>query len=160
MTTINVVKNDQGKLVGLSAADKKAYVRFRKKLDDLEPGEYLQLDYWFDRNPKLHKLHFVVVGALFDQQEQFSDPDTLRKWLYVGAGYCDFFPGPRGKMCAIPKSINWKSIDDADFQVLHDKVVDFARSPAATGFLWPHLDAEQQSEMIAAVMDGFERDQG
>lgn len=157
MTTINVVRNDEGKLVGLSTADKKAYGRFKKKLDKLEMGEYVQLEYWFDRNPRLHKLHFALIGVLFDAQEQFADPDPLRKWLYVGAGHCDFLPGPHGKMVAIPKSVNWKSIDDAEFGELHEKVVDFIRSPQCTGVLWGHLTPEQQSDAAETILREFER---
>jgi hypothetical protein len=156
MTTITLTKDENGRPVGLGEKDKKAYAKFRKALEALQSGEIYTLDYWFPRNPKLHGLHFVMIGAIFDQQGQFEDPDSFRKWLYVGAGYADFYPGPKGRMVAIAKSINWRAIDDADFGDIHDKAIAFARSPHATNFLWPHLTPEQQSEMITKVLEDFD----
>lgn len=157
MTTITVTKDEDGKLGGFTEADKRAYARFRNRLDGLEIGELFTLKTWFPRNPKLHGLHFGVVKALFEAQEQFTNPDELRKWLYVGAGYADFMPGPTGKMVAIPKSIAFDKIDDADFSDLHRKVVDFIRSRYCQQFLWPHLPQAQQMEMTEGLLMGFER---
>jgi hypothetical protein len=159
MTTIAIVKDDRGELVGLTDKDHRAWLRFRKKIRALELGEFFSFDYWFPRNPKLHRLHFKVVGTLFDAQEQFADPDALRGWLYVGAGYCDFFPGPKGRMVAIPRSVKWSKIDDADFSDLHRKVVDFMREEHAQRFLWPHLDPDQASQTVEAILYEFEREE-
>lgn len=157
MTTICVVKDDRGELDGLTDQDRRAWRRFTKKTKELEIGEFFSFDHWFPRNAALHKLHFKVVGTLFDAQEQFADPDALRGWLYVGAGYCDFLPGPTGRMVAIPKSVKWSKIDDADFEALHRKVVDFVRSEHARGFLWPHLDEAKTYETVEILLQEFER---
>lgn len=156
MTTMTVVKTEDGKLGGFSEADQRAYAKFTKSIKELEIGELFTLSTWFPRNPKLHKLHFAVVKALFDGQEQFADLNDLRKWLYVGAGYCDFLPGPKGRMVAIPKSIAFDKIDDSDFYELHRKVIDFARSEHAQRFLWPHLSSEQTLEIVETLLGAFE----
>ena len=157
MTTIIVTKNDQGKLGGLSEKDQKAYARFRKTIDALEPGEILTLDFWFPRNKKFHGLYFVMMTQLFDAQDQFEDLDTLRYWLTVGAGDCAFYPGPSGKMVAIPKSINWKSMDDEEFSDHFRRVKAFLRTPRATQFLWPHLTPADASEMVETILMGFDQ---
>jgi hypothetical protein len=156
MTTITVMRGEDGKLAGFTERDKRAYARFRKEIEELQPGELFEIKHWFPRNPKLHKLHFAVVKALFDAQEQFSDMDDLRKWLYVGAGYADFLPGPKGRMVAIPKSIAFNRIDDAEFSELHGKVQDFVRSAHCQRFLWSHLDENQAAEMAEGVLSQFE----
>ena len=156
MSTIAITKDEAGKLVGVTEADKKAYARFRKMVNDLEQGEVYHLEHWFPRNKKLHGLHFVMIGKVFDRQEQFEDPEELRKWLYVGAGFCNFYPGPSGRMVAIPKSINWKSIDDEEMSKVHNDVIAFLRSPRATGFLWGHLSEHDQSEMVEQILGEFD----
>lgn len=155
MTTICVAKDDTGTLVGLTDQDHRSWKRFRKSIAKLEAGEFFSFDYWFPRNPRLHRLHFKVIGTLFDAQEQFAEPDTLRGWLYVGAGYCDFYPGPSGKMVAIPRSVKWSKIDDADFEALHGKVVDFMRSDHCHRFLWPHLDGAHSYETVDILLQEF-----
>jgi hypothetical protein len=156
VTTITVTRNDEGKIVGAGEKDKKAYAAFAAKLHALEPGELFTLDCWFPRNPKLHGLHFAMLTAIFDAQEQFADPDQLRAWLQVGAGHCEFVPGPTGKMVALPKSISFKAMDDAEFQAHHEAVKDFLRTPYATRFLWPHLSDSDQATMVDTLLAEFQ----
>ena len=156
MTTITVSKDETGKLVGLTDPDHRAYGRFKKMIEELGCGEFFSIDYWFPRNPALHRLHFKIVGTLFDAQEQFADIDYLRGWLYVGAGHCRFVPGPTGKMVAMPESIKWSRIDDADFEKVHRKVIGFMRSEHARRFLWPHLSDAQTYDTMEILLQEFE----
>lgn len=151
MSTITVTKNDEGKIVGAGEKHQKAYDKFRAALVALEPGEMFTLSHWFPRRSDLHGWHFVLLDAVFKHQEQFENENIFRKWVEVGAGHCEFCPGPKGKMVAIPKSIGWEELDDADFQDHHEKAVEFMRSPACTGFLWPHLSPSEQGNMIDCI---------
>lgn len=157
MAQITITKRDDGKLDGFTEVDQRAYAKFRAMIEQLEIGELFTLSTWFPRNPKLHRLHFGVIKALFESQEQFEDADDLRKWLYVGAGYADFLPGPKGRMVAIPKSIAYDKIDDAEFSELHRRVVDFMRAGHCQRFLWPYLEAGLACEMVDQLLIGFER---
>lgn len=158
MTSIIITRDDQNKLVGVGEKDKAAYSRLKKRLAELVPGECLSLDVWFDRRAALHGFHFVMLAAVHDIQEQFENIKDFRMWCAVGAGHCTFAPGPTGKMVAIPKSIDWTSLDDADFHQYHKDVVAFLRSLHATRFLFPHLSDPEASEMIESVMTRIEAD--
>jgi hypothetical protein len=158
MADIVVTKDQDGKLKGAGEKHEKAYSRFRKMLHELEPGEVFTISHWFPRNPKLHGLHFALLTAAYEAQEQFADFDQFRQWAQVGAGHCDFVPGPTGRMVALPKSINWRSMDDAAFHEHHEGVKDFLRSPYATRFLWPHLDDTEAGESMNAILEQFERE--
>jgi len=152
MTTIVITKRDDGKLGGFTPADQRAYARFKQSIDALEVGELFQLSTWFPRNPTLHKTHFVIIGRLFDAQEQFTDPDRLRAWLYVGAGFCDYAPGRDGVMVAIPRSVRYDKMDDAEFYELHRNMLDFLRGEHAQRFLWPYLRLEQTWETVEMIV--------
>ena len=156
MTTITVTRDDTGKLAGLGEKCRRAYERMKKQLKELQQGEVVIFDYRFPRNGKFHRLHFLMLNAIFDAQEQFAELKPLRYWLTVGAGDCDFYPGPNGRMVAIPRSINYDSMDDEDFKDHHNRVKAFLRSERCTSFLWPHLSPQQQSEMAESILMQFE----
>ena len=61
MTTIAITKDDQGKLVGVGEKGRKTYAAFKRRVESLVPGEVYTIEAWFDRNPKLHGLHFALL---------------------------------------------------------------------------------------------------
>lgn len=156
MSQIVVTKDDTGKLVGFGEKHAKAYAKFRRMIEALEPGEMFTLDVWFPRSGKFHRLHFGMLAAVFNAQEQFSDFEQFRAWTQVGAGHVEFVPGPKGRMVALPKSISWAKLDDAEFSDHHDRVRDFLRSEHATAFLWGHLERSRQAQMIDELLREFE----
>lgn len=158
-TTILVTKNDKGELEGVGQKCRTALLKFNRWLARLEPGEIFTLEVWFPRNPKFTALHFVMLGMLFDRQEQFSDAEHLRIWLQTGAGYAKFYPGPTGKQVAIPDSISYAKMDDGRFSEHHDRIKEFMRSEYCQAYLWPHLDAFARSEMVEGVLREIEDEQ-
>ena len=158
MPTVQLVKDNTGKLAGFGEAGQRAYGRFLAKVREMEIGEMLAFSFKIPRAPKFHKLHFVMLKALFDSQEQFDTEYQFRKWAEVGAGHCEFVPGPKGRMVALPRSIDYESLDDVEFSEMHEAVKAFFRSKHAQSFLWPHLSEQDQMNMVAEILDQFERD--
>lgn len=158
MSTITVVRDDRGKLDGLGEKDRKAWSKFVKIMRELEQGELFQVRFWFPRESWRHKKHFAMLAQVFDAQEQFDDPDKLRKWMEIGAGYCELLPGPHGRMVEVSKSIAYDKLDDQEFAAHHEAVKVFLRSEHCQRFLWPHLKAEQTHETIETILEPFERD--
>lgn len=159
MTTILVTKDDTGKLTGFGDKDRKEYARLKRTLDELQPGELFTISTWFPREGWRHRKHFKMLSHVFDAQEQFAEPDQLRLWLQVGAGWCEYVPGPTGRMVAIPRSIAYDKLDDAEFDAHHESVKLFLRSDRAMGFLWPHLTPMQASEIVEGIVRPFEEPQ-
>ena len=157
MSTVLVFKNDQGKIEGFGQRGAKRYAKFLKAVKSMEVGELLSFTFRVPRSPKFHKYHFAVLKTVFDSQDQFADPEQFRKWAEVGAGHCDFVPGPKGKMVALPRSIAYEALDDAEFSDVHKAVKAFLRSTHATRFLWPNLDDAEGMEMISTLIEEFER---
>ena len=159
MSAVVIVKNNQGRLEGFGQKGAKAYGKFLSACRAMEIGETLQFDYKVPRAPRFHRLHFAgLIHPLFEAQEQFHDEHQLRKWLEVGAGHCDFVPGPEGRMVALPRSIDYASLDDVEFSEMHEACKAFMRSEHCQRFLWPHLKPEQTEETIEAILAGVERD--
>jgi hypothetical protein len=158
MPQIQVCKDSQGKLAGFGQKGERAYARFLSAVRNLEHGEMLAFSYKIPRAPKLHKLYFVTLAAVFEQQEQFNDFDQFRKWAQVGAGHAEFVPGPAGRMVALPLSVDFESLDEVEFAEIYEAVKAFLRTERATNFLWGHLTEGDQISMIASILEQFERD--
>lgn len=158
MPAVQITKGDTGKMVGFGPKGERAYARFLSAVRNLEYGEMLAFSYKIPRAPKFHRLHFVMLAALFGAQEQFEDEYDFRKWSEVGAGHVRWVPGPTGKMIALPRSIDYESLDAFEFSEMHEKVKAFFRTMHATHFLWPHLDDLKASAMIESILAEFEQD--
>lgn len=156
MSAVTLWKGQDGKLEGFDEKGKRLYARFMKKIRELAPGQTIGFTYKVPRSPKFHRLHFVMLRELFDNQEQFADPYQFRKWLEVGAGHCDFVPGPKGRMVALPKSIDYESLDDEEFAGVHEGVKAFLRTEHAARFLWPEVDPAASLRGVEAILSGFE----
>ncbi len=156
MPRIVLLKDAKGYLDGLSPADQRAYARFRLALAELPVGGTIAFEFRIPRSPAFHRLHFALIGKLFESQEQFPDAEALRKWLEVGAGHCLFVPGPTGRMVAIPLSIRYEALDEHEFREHHDKVLAYLRSGHAARFLWPHLSEEAGNGIVEALLAGFD----
>lgn len=156
MPTVTITKGNDGKAAGLTAKDDAAFSKFRLRMQNLTPQESITFTWREPRSGPFHRRHFAMINALFESQEQFDDGDHFRKWLEVGAGYCDLYPGPRGKPVAVPKSIAYEKLDQAEFEPIHKAVFDFVRSEHARRFLWGHLEDEQSYAMVDAVLREFE----
>jgi hypothetical protein len=156
MSTVQVTKDSQNKLVGFGEAGERSYARFLAAVKRLEPGELLAFSFKVPRSPKFHRLHFAMLNAFFQAQEQFSDMEQMRKWLEVGAGHCDYVPGPAGRMVALPRSIAYDALDDAGFAEVHEAVKRFLRGRHAQVFLWAHLDESKAAEMVETLLREFE----
>lgn len=149
--------DERGKLAGLDEKNERAYARFRSKLGKLRPGQTLSFEFRIPRSERFHRLHFVMLTAFFKCQEVFTDPERMRKWLEVGAGHVDFVPGPAGELVALPRSISYEALDDAEFHEVHESVKAFLRTPQAYRFLWPHLNEERGEQMVESILCEFEQ---
>lgn len=156
MADIVLTKDETGRLAGLNDVDDKRWRKFLSRLKSLTVGDTLCASFKIPRSRAFHRRHFAILAAVFKSQDQFVDPDKLREWLQVGAGFCDILPGPNGNPVAISRSIAWHNLEEADFAVHHAAVIDFMRSPRCTRFLWPHLDDRQQTEMIESIIAEFD----
>ena len=157
MSEVVLTKGDDGKLQGFGERGQRAYAKFRTRVEGMAPGDTLHFAWREPRSPKHHALFFAKLGALLDRQEQFDTDHKLRAWLTVGAGYCTFVPGPTGRMVALPESIAWDKLDEADFSDLHSKVDAFLWTDHARRFLWPHLTEQQTYDMVDQFLTEFNK---
>lgn len=159
MPDIVIYKDETGKFVGMGEKGRRAWAKFCKVTDELEPGETIKFAYSLPRSGVHHKYFFAKITGLLERQEQFEDKEALLEWLKVGAGHVDFMPGAKGELVAMPRSINFATLEEQGFIEFHREVADFLWTPRAMAYLWPHLSEEHQYECIDHWHRDFERPQ-
>jgi hypothetical protein len=141
---------------GLGERGKKQWRRLWNGIMRLEPGEMLEIKTRKPRSGPFHRRHMKLEQVLFEQQEKFTQFDPgFRDWLKVGAGFVDWYPGPRGGVFPVPKSIAFDQLEDDAMREFHDDVVAFLRTEHATRTLWKHLSPTAQIEMIEGILSNF-----
>lgn len=155
MSKVTLIKDETGKLRGVDPAHQRAWAKFKKQMDELPVGQTLGFAYRLPRSPGHHRKFFAKLNALLDRTEKFGDLDKLRYWLTMGAGYFDLVPGFDGKPNAIPQSIDFDSMDEAEFSELHRAVDDFLLTTRAVSTLWPQLPPAHGLEMAERLVMEF-----
>lgn len=173
MTDITLVKQNPSEIIeadkdaarrvlfgivdGLGEHGRKQWRRFVNGLMRLEPGEMVEIKTHKARSGKFHRRHMAIESAVFEAQEKFVHFEQFRNWIKVGAGFCDWIPGPRGAVIPVPKSIAFDKLEDGEMRQVHDDMLAFLRTDHACKTLWRHLAPAAQMEMIESILMGFEQ---
>lgn len=145
-----------GKVDGLGEKGRKQWRRFMNMLFKLEPGEIITITTHKARSGPFHRRHMAMEQAVYEGQERFDNFERgFRDWLKVGAGYCEWHPGPKGGVFPVPKSISYSDMEEGEMREFHEKAVTFLRSPHALKTLWPHLSEQGRAEMMDSILGEF-----
>lgn len=145
-----------GTVDGLGESNRRRWRRFMSMLFRMEPGEMATIKTHKARSGPFHRRHMALEQAVFDAQEKFTDFDRgFRDWLKVGAGHCDWHPGPKGGVFPVPKSTSYAEMEEGEMREFHDDAVAFLRTEHAGRTLWKHLTPTARIEMIESILGGF-----
>lgn len=144
-----------GMVDGLGEVGRKSWRRFVNGLMKLEPGEMVEIKTHKDRSGPFHRRHMALEQAVFEAQEKFTQFEAFRSWLKVGSGFVDWYPGPKGGVIPVPRSISYSKLEDGDMRQVHDDMVEFLRTAHAGRTLWKHLTPVARTEMVESILEGF-----
>jgi len=148
MPEIVVMRDNDGKLAGLGVKNHASLVKFRRMLQEAEPGETFHFSYRCPRSPQHHRWFFSRLDVLLGMQESFADTEHLLVFLKVGAGFVDFLPGMDGQLVAVPTSIAWHLLDEREFTEVRMAMQTFLWTPQSQAALWPQLTPDQRYAMV------------
>lgn len=146
-----------GLIDGLSPAHRKSWRRlWNWLLTKAEPGEFVELRTHRERIGWFHRKHMALEQSVFEHQDKFETFESFRTWLKVGAGFVDWYPGPKGGVIPVPRSISYAKLEEEDMGKFHDEAVAFLRTEHAGKTLWKHLTPAARIEMIETILAGFD----
>lgn len=140
---------------GLGERGRKQWRRLWNNILRLEPGEMVELTTLQPRLGWYHRKHFAMEQALFEAQERFEEFESFRTWLKVGAGHVDWFPGPKGGVIPVPRSVSYAKLEQGAMERFHNDAVDFLRTEHAGKTLWKHLSVVDRITMLETILTGF-----
>lgn len=140
---------------GLGETNKKAWRRFVNGLLRLEPGEIVDIITHRERIGWYHRKHFAMEAAVFDAQERFEHYEQWRAWVKMGAGHCDWVPGPKGAVVPVPRSISYAKLGQDEMEEFHSAAVAFLRTPHALKVMWPKASPEVAAQGLEDLLESF-----
>ena len=144
-----------GVVDGLGERGRKQWRRLWNRIMRLEPGEMVEIKTHQARIGWYHRKHMAMEQAVFEAQERFEDFESFRTWLKVGAQFVDWFPGPKGGVIPVPRSIIYAKLEQGAMEQFHNDAVAFLRTEHAGKTLWPHLSICDRITMLETILTGF-----
>lgn len=136
MSKLILVKNNEGKLQGLSDDDKKAYQLFKRRIEKLEVGELISMDVKLPRNSKFHRLFFAMLNLGFDAwepqrkhksykgREVQKNFEIFRSDVLIAAGFYEQTFGLDGRLRLEAKSISFAKMEEPEFNEVYNRCLD------------------------------------
>lgn len=140
---------------GMNAQHKQRWRRLWNWLWKAGPGEFVTWTQTRTRSSPFHRRHMLIEQRVFDAQERFEEFEQFRNWLKLGSGFCDWYPGPKGAVVPVPKSMSYAALDEDGMQELHVSMMRFLRVPRTAKVLWPHLGPAAGARMIESTLEEF-----
>jgi len=152
MPSLTIVKTSAGKMVGLSAGDQTAWLKFRERLRALEQGEMLRIEYISPRNVQFHRKYFALLNLAFDNWNPGRSHKThrgmpvaknferFRADVQILAGYYDQYFDLRGRMRTESKSIAFGSMGSDEFEKLYADVLTVLIEKVMTNYTREDVD--------------------
>lgn len=103
------------------------------------------------RNPRFHRKYFALLNLAYESWEPADKEfrglpvqknfDRFRKDVIIAAGFYDVVVNINGDVRAEAKSINFSSMDDAEFADMYSKTVDVVLNRFLTNYSRDDLDS-------------------
>lgn len=138
MPDVVLTIGQDGKPMGITEDDRKAYALFRARLKKMEPGQTIAFSWSPARAPKVHAAYFKCLDLIFENQEAFVSFTDFREWVERGARHVEVFTQDGIEFERV-KSIKHDELDDDEFRLLFTRAKSYLLSPEALNRLWPHL---------------------
>ena len=89
-----------------------------KLFNSMKVGEEISFDYKVkkQRNYANHKRFFSMLKGIVDNSDQYKTTDNLLSMLKLKVGYFEIVISHRGEQLYIPKSINFSTMKEDEFQ--------------------------------------------
>ena len=158
----NIALPDKAALAGASALlfkaldgqtedDQKGWRKFWKRMMGMQPGELINVDVSFPRNPKFHRKFFALLQVGFDAWEPAfevsvqGEPvgknfERFRKDVTILAGFYEPAFALDGTLELEAKSIAFANMDDAEFEQVYSAVANVLLSKVLRNYTREDLD--------------------
>ncbi len=117
-------------------------------LSKLKPDEYVRVEIRKLRNPRQHRLYWVLMNMLANYAETKCSAEEVSDWIKIAVGHSHVAHFPDGTSVVKPSSIAFGNMSQEKWETFFNKVVDFSCTKILHNTTNQALKAELE-EMIA-----------
>jgi len=89
-------------------------------------GDEIRVNASKPRNQGHHRKAFALINYIFDNQDRYKTVEDLLVEIKLKAGHYKEHLTTKGQIIYVPKSISFSKMDQVEFNVFYDKVIDIA----------------------------------
>jgi len=125
-----------------------AYDSDYEKSKKHKEGEFYEIEIKQPRNIKFHNKYFALLNLVFENQENYTNIDDLRREITIDIGYYHEYVTIHGEIKKQAKSISFANMDDFEFSELYGKTIN--------EILANYLTGNTREEIENEILENFE----
>jgi len=137
MTDIFLTKIQGGQLIAASPQDYALMKSWRV-------GEVVKAKMSKPRNGGHHRKAFALINYIFENQDKYKTVEDLLVEIKLKAGWYKEHLTTKGQIIYVPKSISFSAMDQAEFNIFYNKIIDIALQ---------HFCEEMTAEQLYSYVD-------
>jgi hypothetical protein len=145
-----LLKTDKG-LRGATPDDQEAFAKFKRKLEVMQPGKWLRLEWSSPRNGPHHRKFMALLNLVTENSETY---DTIPKALWavkLAAGYFDPHIDPRtGELTPVVHSISYDAMEQDVFDKFYSAALD-----GVLQTILPTMSKDTAERLIDMIVEGW-----
>ncbi len=145
-----LVKTEKG-LRGSTPEDHAAWLKFKRRLESMQPGAWLRLEWVRPRHGAHHRKLFALLALVADNSETYDTTEKALVAVKLVTGYADPVIDPiTGELIQVPRSIAYESMEQDDFDRFYEAAID-----GVLRHILPQLDRETADHLLEQVILGW-----
>lgn len=142
-----LVKTNQG-LRGATEDDHAEWLKFKRRLENMKPGEFLRIEANKPRSGPNHRRFFALLKLINENSEVYDTRAKALVAIKLAAGFFDPVVDPStGEIVPSVHSINYDSMDEDEFTRFFNQAID-----ATINCILPQLDREKAEHLLHIII--------
>lgn len=138
-------------LRGATPDDQAAYAKFKRKLEIMQPGKWLRLEWSSPRNGPHHRKMFALLSLVAENSETYNTTEKALVAVKLAAGYFDPHINPTtGEIIPVVHSIAYDAMDQDAFERFYSAALD-----GVLQTILPHMDKATADRLMDMIVEGW-----
>jgi hypothetical protein len=138
-------------LHGATPDDQAAYAKFRRKLETMQPGKWLRLEWSAPRNGPHHRKFMALLSLVAENSETYNTTAKALVAVKLAAGYFDPHIDPKtGEIIPVVHSISYDAMDQDTFEAFYSAALD-----GVLQVILPQMDRATAEKLMDMIVEGW-----
>ena len=145
-----LIRTEKG-LRGATEADHVVYGKFKRKLETMQVGSYMRLDWSTPRNGRHHNKFFALLQLITENSETYDTTEKALVAIKLVTGHFDLIQNPiTGEIAQSPKSISFEKLPQQEFEVFYSAAIN-----GVLAHILPQLPRDTMDKLLDQILMGW-----